>query len=68
MTDNDATRKRHVADPLRLYTDEMYANNLFDGVQRNVMHRIADQIDSEHERRMEQQSYELSLYKTLKRA
>ena len=60
MTDNDATRKRHrVADPLRLYADNMYANNLIDGPQLNAMRRIADQIDREHERRMEQQSYEL---------
>jgi hypothetical protein len=60
VSDNDATRKRHrVADPLRLYADNMYANNLIDGPQLNAMRRIADQIDREHERRMEQQSYEL---------
>ena len=55
MTDTDATRKRHrVADPLRLYADNMYANNLIDGPQLNAMRRIADQIDREHERRMDQ--------------
>ena len=60
MTDTDATRKRHrVTDPLRLYADNMYANNLIDGPQLNAMRRIADEIDREHERRMEQQSYEL---------
>ena len=55
MSDRDATRKRHrVTDPLRLYADNMYANNLIDGPQLNAMRRIADQIDSEHERRMDQ--------------
>lgn len=48
-----------VTDPLRLYADNMYANNLIDGPELNAMRRIADQIDREHERRMEQQSYEL---------
>ena len=55
MSDSDATRKRHrVADPLRLYADNMYANNLIDGPQLNAMFEIADQIDREHERRMDQ--------------
>jgi len=55
VSDSDATRKRHrVTDPLRLYADNMYANNLIDGPQLNAMRRIADQIDSEHERRMDQ--------------
>ena len=48
-----------VADSLRLYADNMYANNLIDGPQLNAMCRIADQIDREHERRMGQQSHEL---------
>ena len=60
MADTDVTRKRHrVADPLLLYADNMYANNLIDGPQLNAMRRIANQIDREHERRMDQQSYEL---------
>ena len=43
----------NVADPLRLYADNMYANNLIDGPQLNAMFEIADEIDAEHERRME---------------
>lgn len=49
----------NVTDPLRLYADNMYANNLIDGPELNAMRRIADQIDHDHERRMEQQAYEL---------
>jgi hypothetical protein len=47
-----------VADPLRLYAENMYANNLIDGPQLNAMCGIADQIDCEHERRMEQCRHE----------
>ena len=47
-----------ITDPLRLYADNMYANNLIDGPQLNAMRRIADQIDREHERRMEQCRHE----------
>ncbi len=55
MNDNDATRKRHrVADPLREYADNMHAINIIDGPQLNAMCSIADQIDREHERRMDQ--------------
>lgn len=56
MSDNDATRRRHrVADPLREFaretTDEPEIIEIYDD--------IANQIDREHERRMEQQSYDL---------
>ena len=52
MTDTDATRRRHrIADPLRelvcsLFTNDMALYKEFIG--------IADQIDRDHERRMEQ--------------
>ena len=60
MSDNVATRKRQrVADPLRLYADNMYTNNLIDGPQLNAMCRLAEEIDLDHERRMLQQSYDL---------
>ena len=65
MSDNDATHKRHrVADPLReyvnvinriinlphlTYVDETLCKRLLD---------LADQIDCDHERRMEQCRYE----------
>ena len=55
MTDNDATRKRHVADPLREYAE---STALLPGMSirevRDELQRLADQIDREHERRMSQ--------------
>ena len=69
MSDNDATRMRHrVADPLRSFVagsfvydlkagghfDEKSLWEIVDGLEK-----VADQIDREHERRMEQQAYEL---------
>lgn len=65
MCDTDATRGRHhIADPLREHAVRIYGNAPFprhngkvDGFTRLM--RIADEIDREHERRMEQQSYEL---------
>lgn len=60
MTDTDATRKRHrVADLLRIRADELYSAHRMDMDALRVLLEIADQIDREHERRMEQQSYEL---------
>lgn len=61
MTDTDATRKRHhVADPLREYAE---STALLPGMSirevRDELQKLADQIDREHERRMDQQSYEL---------
>ena len=69
MTNTDATRKRHhVADPLREYAQmvrKYHGTDIHGKVREYVtvttreMLEIADQIDREHERRMEQQSYEL---------
>ena len=60
MTDNDATRKRHIADPLRKYAE---STALLPGMSirevRDKLQRLADEIDRDHERRMEQQSHEL---------
>jgi len=61
VSDNDATHKRHrVADPLREFADGI-TDDLDDDTywMRDELYRIADEIDHEHERRMEQQSYEL---------
>ena len=59
MSDNDATRKRHrVADPLREYTTWLYDRRAIDKEESTELHDIADQIDREHERRMEQCRYE----------
>ena len=64
MTDTDATRKRHrVADPLREYAQMVrkYHGTDIHGKEREYvtvttreMLDIADQIDREHERRMDQ--------------
>lgn len=55
MTDTDATRKRHrVADPLRIGADELYSAHRMDMDALRVLLEIADQIDREHERRMDQ--------------
>lgn len=68
MSDNDAThRRRRVAEPLREFVDANWpaeyetAAKMRDceGTVPNDLLRLADQIDREHERRMEQQSYEL---------
>jgi hypothetical protein len=45
-----------VADPLREYVGSLFTNDM--ALYKDFM-SIADQIDHEHERRMEQQSYEL---------
>ena len=66
LTDTDATRgRRHVADPLREFV-QAYASSTYNethkltfGEYEAKLLEIADQIDREHERRMEQQSYEL---------
>ena len=56
MSDNDATRRRqHVADPLREFARA--ASNDKEVIAH--IDGIADQIDRDHERRMEQQAYEL---------
>lgn len=69
MSDNDATRRRRrVADPLRSFVagsfvydlkagghfDEKSLWEIVDGLEK-----VADEIDREHERRMEQQSHDL---------
>jgi len=60
MSDNDATRRRHrVADPLRGYVDGMYEAGILSDMDYDILADIADQIDRDHERRMEQQSYNL---------
>jgi hypothetical protein len=56
MTDTDVTRKRHhVADPLREYAE---STALLPGMSirevRDELQRLADQIDRDHERRMDQ--------------
>ena len=56
MTDTDATRRRHVADPMRELVGSLFTNDM--ALYKDFM-SIADEIDREHERRMEQQSYEL---------
>jgi hypothetical protein len=61
VSDNNATRKRHrVADPLREYAE---STAILPGMSirevRDKLQRLADEIDREHERRMEQQSHEL---------
>ena len=60
MSDTDATCKRHhVADLLREYAAWLYDRRAIDEEESMTLHGIADQIDREHERRMEQQSYDL---------
>ena len=61
MSDTDATRKRHrVADPLREYADvvrtiiELPHLVYVDDTLRERLLEIADQIDRDHERRMDQ--------------
>ena len=54
MSDTDATRKRHVADPLRGYIDGMHEAGILSGMDYDILANIADQIDREHERRMDQ--------------
>lgn len=57
MSDNDATRRRHrVADPLRAYIGDAHGDVC---IYADYVRYLADQIDREHEWRMEQQSYEL---------
>lgn len=69
MSDNVAThRRRRVADPLREFADR-HADKLGTAIVGDTqtaessawhyLYRLANQIDREHERRMEQQSYEL---------
>lgn len=59
MSDTDATRKRHhVADLLREYAAWLYDRRTIDEEESMTLHGIADQIDREHERRMEQCRYE----------
>ena len=59
MSDNDATCKRHrVADPLRGYVDGMHEAGVLSDMDYDILVDIADQIDSEHERRMEQCRHE----------
>ena len=64
MSDNVAThRRRHVADPLREFADR-HADKLGAAIVGDTqtaessawhyLYRLADQIDREHERRMEQ--------------
>ena len=69
MSDTDATCKRHrVADPLREFAEMVrrYHGTDVHGKEREYvtvttaeMLKLADEIDREHERRMEQQSYDL---------
>lgn len=60
MTDTDATRRRrHVADPLRELTADMYKLDAIGLVERNALLAVSYDIDHEHERRMRQQSYDL---------
>lgn len=59
-SDMTMRRRHHVADPLREFadgiTDDLDADTYW---MRDELYRIADQIDREHERRMEQQAYDL---------
>lgn len=60
MSDTDATCKRNrVADLLREYASWLYDHGTIDEEESMTLHGIADQIDREHERRMEQQSHDL---------
>ena len=60
MSGTGATCKRHhVADLLREYAAWLYDRRAIDEEESMTLHGIADQIDREHERRMEQQSYDL---------
>lgn len=60
MTDTDATRRRrHVADPLRELTADMYKLDAIGLVERSALFAVSYEIDREHERRMRQQSYDL---------
>ena len=72
MSDNDATRRRYrVADPLRSFVAGSFVYDLYDlkagghfdekSLWEIVdgLEKVADQIDREHEWRMEQQSYDL---------
>ena len=66
MSDNDATSKRHrVADPLREFV-KAYGSTTYNETHKMTFGEyeaklldFADQIDREHEWRMEQQSYDL---------
>ncbi len=67
-SDMTMRRRRHVADPLRVYAQmvrKYHATDVY-GKERDYvtvttaeMLNIADQIDREHECRMRQQSYDL---------
>ncbi len=60
MSDNDATRRRRrVADPLRALANETDWHRWDCGDLVRKMRGVADQIDREHDRRMQQQSYDL---------
>lgn len=55
MTDTDATRKRHrISDPLRDGTYVLYSSHRMDMEAFKQLLEIADQIDREHEHRMDQ--------------
>jgi len=59
VSDIDATRKRHrVADPLREYIAKTWDGSMYVNQVPMALMEIADQIDSEHERRMEQCRHE----------
>ena len=51
MTDTDATRRRHVADPMRELVGSLFTNDM--ALYKDFM-SIADQIDRDHELRMDQ--------------
>lgn len=54
MSDNVATRKRHyVADTLRGYVKAMHVRGVLPDRDYENLTSIADEIDAEHERRME---------------
>ena len=48
-----------VSDPLRGYIEGMHEVDVLLDMDHDILNGIADEIDREHERRMEQQSHDL---------
>ena len=51
--------RKPIADDLREYTDFLYERGIIPAIDHDVLTDIADKIDSEHARRMYQQSYDI---------
>lgn len=59
MVEKGVSLMSKVADPLREYAERRLEMGILSHTRYDILTDIADQIDREHERRMEQQSYDL---------